>query len=189
MIRAALSVTLKKAEHLRLTGPLMELKEVLDFLNEYGFIFLFVVVFFEYINAPGLPAAVVFPAIGVWLSSTDKSVIVALVISEIAALAASLLVYAIGWKGGPPLLRKIQKKSPKAGDKIQKYMEKLRKRANMTVFVAKLIPLMRNLVDLPAGAIRMNVVNFLLFAGLGIMIWNSVLMLSGVFFGDMIFNE
>lgn len=169
-------------------GQLMELEELLRFMDKYGLIFLFVLVFFEYINAPGLPAALVFPAIGVWLASTQHSFILAVAISEVAGLTASLLVYGIGWKGGPPLIKTIHKKSPKTGAKIDQYMEKLRQHANITVFVSKLIPMIRTIIGLPAGAVRMNIGNYLLFSGLGILLWNSVLMLAGLFFGDVIFK-
>lgn len=162
--------------------------DLLAFMDKYGLLFLFGIVLLEYVNMPGFPAGVIFPVTGVWLSTTDIPFILAVAVSVVAALLGSYIMYVVGKKCGPPLIEKIRKKRPSTAAKIDHYNEKLRKHANATVFFSKLLPVIRTLIGLPAGAARIRLVNYLFFSALGITIWNSSLMLVGVFFGDWFFE-
>ena len=55
---------------------------ILDYLSEYGLFFLFVIVFLEYLNLPGLPAGIIMPAVGTLVAANDMSFLMALVVSE-----------------------------------------------------------------------------------------------------------
>lgn len=161
--------------------------DILAFMDQYGLIFLFGIVLLEYLNMPGFPAGVIFPVTGVWLSTTEIPFVLAVAVSVVAALLGSYILYMVGKKGGPPLIEKIKKKRPYTAAKIDHYTEKLREHANATVFFAKLLPVVRTLIGLPAGAAGINLKNYLFFSALGITIWNAGLMLLGVLFGDMFF--
>lgn len=165
----------------------MNYDEILVFMNQYGLFFLFGVVLLEYLNLPGFPAGVIYPAAGLWLSTTDIPFILALGVSLPAAMLGSLCIYGAGRLGGPPLLAKIRKKSPRTGEKIDRYTDKMLKHAGLTLFVGKQVPLIRTLIDLPAGALRVRLPNYLLFTALGILLFNSLYMLAGYFFGHIIF--
>lgn len=47
-----------------------------------------------------------------------------------------------------------------------------------TVFFCRMVPIMRSLISIPAGLVRMNLATFVLYTSFGTLIWNSVL--SGV---------
>lgn len=159
------------------------------FMDQYGLLFLFGIVLLEYLNLPGFPAGVIFPVTGVWLSTTDISFMAALGVSVAAALIGSYVLYVIGKKGGPPLIERIKKKRPSVAEKIDRYSEKLKAHANATIFFSKLLPVIRTLIGFPAGAVGIKLRNYLFFSALGITIWNSALMLVGVFFGDLVFSS
>ena len=42
-----------------------DINNILQYINEYGYIFLAIVVFLEYLNLPGLPAGIIMPAAGI----------------------------------------------------------------------------------------------------------------------------
>ena len=46
----------------------MDVNSILDYLAQYGVIFIFVIVFLEYLNLPGLPAGIIMPLAGLWIS-------------------------------------------------------------------------------------------------------------------------
>lgn len=163
--------------------------DLLAFMDQYGLIFLFGIVLLEYLNLPGFPAGIIFPVTGVWLSTTDIPFSLAVAVSVVAALLGSYILYVVGKKGGPPLIEKIKIKRPVTGAKIDHYTEKLREHANITIFLSKLLPVVRTLIGLPAGAARVNLKNYLFFSTLGIIIWNTALMLVGVWFGDIFFPQ
>ena len=54
---------------------------VLNYFSEYGLVFLFLIVFLEYMNLPGLPAGIIMPAAGILIAGNDMDFITALVIS------------------------------------------------------------------------------------------------------------
>ncbi len=57
------------------------------------------------------------------------------------------------------------------------------KYGNISTFIGRLIPAIRQLVSLPAGFSRMSFYNFVFFTFLGSGMWVSILALLGYFFG------
>ena len=49
----------------------MDIYTVLDYFSTYGLIFLFIIVFLEYMNLPGLPAGIIMPAAGILIAEND----------------------------------------------------------------------------------------------------------------------
>ncbi len=157
--------------------------EILTFLNQYGLWFMFLVVFMEYLNLPGFPAGVIFPAVGLWAKVAEISFVAAFGLSILAGLLGSMILYLVGRYGGIRFVNKIYGKYPKIQRRMTAFEEKMRHREGTTVFVAKLIPVMRTLIGFPAGIIQMNIPKYLVFSAFGIAIWNGVLMFSGTIIG------
>src|SRR5690606_21906923 len=53
-----------------------------------------------------------------------------------------------------------------------------------TVFLCRMVPIVRSLISIPAGMARMNFATFLFFTTLGTLNWNVILVALGAKVGD-----
>lgn len=159
----------------------MGIQLMLDYFVRYGLIFLFVVVFLEHLNCPGVPATVVMPTIGACVAETKGSLFLVILISIAAAVFGSCVFYIIGYSFGSPILEWFNKKSVKTKKYTEKIFEYSNKYGNKTVFICRLIPVVRTLISLVSGVLRIEFGGFLLYSTLGISIWNTALISFGYF--------
>lgn len=161
----------------------MDIQTVLNYFTQYGLIFLFVIVFLEYMNLPGLPAGIIMPAAGILIAGRDMNFITALIVSVLAGLLGSYILYFIGYFLGKPVLDKFYQKYKKLRPSINKAISYTEKHGSKGVFIARLIPVARTLISLTVGTMRMNFLSFTIYSILGITIWNSVFIYAGYAFG------
>ena len=164
----------------------MELEVIMQYFTQYGPIAIFVIVLLEYMNLPGFPAGVIMPLAGVFASQGRISFLETMVITVLAGLTGSILLYGLGRYGGNFFLEKYYKHFPKQKDTIEKNISYLRERGCVGVFVSKLIPMVRTLISIPAGVIRMKFGEYCVSSTLGVAIWNFVFVGAGYFFGDTV---
>ena len=161
----------------------MDIQTVLNYFTQYGLIFLFVIVLLEYMNLPGLPAGIIMPAAGILIAGRDMNFITALIVSVLAGLLGSYILYFIGYFLGKPVLDKFYQKYKKLRPSINKAISYTEKHGSKGVFIARLIPVARTLISLTVGTMRMNFLSFTIYSIIGITIWNSVFIYAGYAFG------
>ncbi len=100
-----------------------------------------------------------------------------------AMLGAIINYYLSVWLGRPIIYKFADSKLGHlcllSGEKIQKAEEYFRDHGNMSTFIGRFIPGIRQLISIPAGLARMKMAPFLLYTFLGAFIWNIVLALIG----------
>ena len=152
---------------------------VIEYFARYGLIFVFLIIFLEYLNFPGLGAAVIMPAIGIAVAKAEINFFVALGISVIAGELASYVLFGISYWFGKPILTKVYNKFPKSRKSIDKVCMYIENYGDKGVLIIRLIPAVRTLIPIVAGMFRMNMVKFSIYSMIGITIWNAVLMYAG----------
>ncbi|MEO8246678.1 MAG: DedA family protein [Chloroflexota bacterium] len=145
---------------------------------------------------PIIPSEIIVPMAGwkVSQSALDPSVLepltgapwsflLALVVATIGALAGSLAGYLIGAWGGRPLLDRWGRYvhiHPADLDRADAWFVR---HGDWAVLIGRLIPLVRALINYPAGVARMPLGRFLLFSALGSLPWNAALLFAGYLLG------
>ena len=158
----------------------MDANSILSYLSQYGVLFIFIIVFLEYLNLPGLPAGIIMPLAGLWVSRGEMNFPFVLILSVIAGVIGSWVLYFLGFYGGNFLLDKYTNKFPKQKNYIHNKLEYLRSKGHIGVFVSRLIPVAR----IPAGVLKMNFFKYTIYSALGIFIWNGVFISAGYILGE-----
>lgn len=164
----------------------MSISQILMYFTQYGGIAIFVIVFLEYLNLPGFPAGVIMPLAGVWAAKGHINFIAALFITIMAGLLGSYILYFLGLKGGEIFLKKYIKRFPKQKPAIDRNMELIRQKGCMGIFFAKLIPMVRTLISIPAGVMKMDFLKYTISSLCGIFVWNLVFVGAGYMMGESI---
>lgn len=166
----------------------MTLTTLTQYFTQYGAIAIFIIVLLEYLNLPGFPAGVIMPLSGVMAARGNISFPMVMVITTAAGLAGSLALYLLGRKGGEIFLDAYLKRFPKHREGIEKNMEWIRSKGAVGVFLAKLIPMVRTLVSIPAGVLKMPLDKYVASSTLGVFVWNLVFVGAGYLLGDRVFE-
>lgn len=166
----------------------MDVNVFMQYFVTYGPIAIFVIVLLEYLNLPGFPAGVIMPLAGVWAARGELNFLVTMAITVSAGLVGSIILYGLGRGGGEVFLKKYYKRFPKQQEMIEGKINYLREKGSVGIFVSKLVPMVRTLISIPAGIIRMDFRKYVISSALGIAVWNFVFVGAGYVFGDAVFT-
>ncbi len=156
----------------------MEYTALLEILNQYGLIVVFGLLFAEYLNLPGFPATPILMAVGVW-ARYEHVVLPAFIVSVIAAQIGTVVLYGIGRVFGNVIMERYYRKFPKQERKINSYVDKIDNKGPHFLTIVRLIPVVRTLITIPAGMIKVDFRHFFWYSLLGISIWNALFIFAG----------
>lgn len=166
----------------------MQIQILSQYFLQYGAIFVFLIVLLEYMNLPGFPAGVIMPLAGIWASRGEISFLEVLLLSVAAGILGSWILYFLGRIGGEVFLRFYLRHFPKHREMIERNMEMLRRKGPISVFIGKLLPMIRTLISIPAGMISMGFVSYTVSSLLGVFLWNLVFVGAGYYMGDAVWK-
>ncbi|AXH35193.1 DedA family protein [Humibacter sp. BT305] len=133
---------------------------------------------------PPLPSEVILPLAG-FLSQTGRlNLVWVMVAATLGAYLGALLLYWLGAIVGEERSIRLLSKLPLVDrDDFEKASGWLARHGRSSIFFGRLIPGVRSLISLPAGAQRMNLVVFSVFTLLGTVLWNGLLVGLGAALG------
>ena len=165
----------------------MSLDTITSYFTQYGAIAIFVIVLLEYMNLPGFPAGVIMPLSGVMAARGNISFAGVMIITLLAGVAGSWILYAVGYAGGSVILEKYLEKFPKHRPAVERNFALIRKRGCVGIFIGKLIPVVRTLISIPAGVLKIDFARYTVSSALGVFLWNLVFVGAGYLLGDAVF--
>jgi len=158
-------------------------EKVIAFVSSLGYWGIALGMAIESANIP-LPSEVILPFGGYLVSTGQLNFFGAAMAGTVGGLFGSIISYGIGYWGGRPFLLKY---GPYVGFS-QKHFYQAEKwflrYGEATVFFARLLPIVRTFISLPAGISRMNFFRFVFYSFMGSLPWCFLLVYIGVKLGD-----
>lgn len=133
---------------------------------------------------PPIPSEAILPLAGYFVSQGTLGFVPALLIATLGSVVGAVILYALGRFGGRPLLErwgKVLRLDQKTLDRGDAWFDR---HGSWVVLFGRVIPGVRSIVSIPAGASEMPVGRFLALTTLGSGVWNAALIGTGVALGD-----
>ena len=159
------------------------LDTLLQLMESYGYIAMFVAMALENANIP-IPSEVVLGFAGFLISQQIFSFWTTFAVACIAGVVGSIISYWLGSYGGRPLLLKYgkyiffnERKFRMAEDLFNKY-------GGIAVIICRCLPGVRTFISFPAGVARYPFWRFVIFTIIGTIPWTLLLVWAGSLLGS-----
>jgi membrane protein DedA with SNARE-associated domain len=136
---------------------------------------------------PPIPSEIIFPLIGFTAQSKGLGFGNAIGMATIGALGSTvgaIMIYFISLKIGRPAILRVGKYVLINESKLRRAELWFEKHGAVAVFAGRLAPGIREIISIPAGLGKMNIVKFILFTFVGSLIWSVSLTIVGYYFGE-----
>lgn len=133
---------------------------------------------------PPIPSEVILPLSGFLAYRGEMNVILVVISATIGSYLGALVLYWLGRKFGEERSIRLLSKLPLVDrTDFEKAAEWFGRHGRSAVFFGRLIPGVRSLISLPAGARGMPIGSFSLFTIAGSLLWNGALIAAGFALG------
>lgn len=133
---------------------------------------------------PPIPSEIVLPLAGFLTRQGSMNIVLVIVASTLGSYLGALLLYwAAARLGLERSIRWLSKLPLVDREDCQKSVDWFERHGRSAIFFGRLLPGVRSLISLPAGAQRMNLATFSIFTIAGSGLWNSVLIGLGALLG------
>ncbi len=169
---------------------------VIPFLNQLygavGYVGVMIAMAIESAMVP-LPSELILPYAGFLVSDTRLTepltgqpwnFWIVVVVATIGNTLGSLVAYAIGAYGGRPFLERYGRYLLIRPHEIVIADAFFAKHGAATVFIGRLLPIIRTFISFPAGVARMPLGKFIVYSTAGAFIWSCLLLYAGTVLGQ-----
>lgn len=156
---------------------------IISFLNEWGYLALFICMVLENMNIP-IPSEIILGFAGFLVSQNVFTFWPTIIIATIAGLVGSLGSYWIGHKGGRELILRHTAKGGMTAKKMIAAKDWFEEYGAIAVFTGRLLPGVRTFISLPAGIAQFPLPEFTILTILGTVPWTIFLVYMGAMLGE-----
>jgi membrane protein DedA with SNARE-associated domain len=159
-----------------ITDPLVEFAT--NVVGDLGLPGIFILMLFESALIP-IPSEATMLFAGFNVSEGEYSLLAVTLVGSFANLVGSWIAYAIGYFGRVDIIEKHGAKLHIKPSHLQTADRWFEKHGDVTVFVTRMLPIVRTFISLPAGIARMPFWRFSVFTLLGCLPWVFALAFTG----------
>ena len=159
---------------------------ITEFLGDHLYEGIFLAALLETIIPP-IPTLAVFPTAGFLASQQGIpliGVVPMIILGAIGATIGTSSIYFIALKLGRAVLLRYLKHFRISEKKLERVEDWFEKYGDKAVFLGRMVPVMREMISVPAGLLKMKIPKFVLYTFGGSCIWSTGTILSGYYFGE-----
>ncbi len=159
------------------------LDATIQFIQNYGYLMIFVFMAVESSFIPFPSEIVMIPAGFMAARGEISSACLAVAVAILGSILGAYVNYYLALWVGRPFLEKYGKYFFIKPEPLAEACRIFNRYGSATTFVCRLIPVIRQLISIPAGISRMALVPFTFFTALGAGIWSAILCAIGYALG------
>jgi membrane protein DedA with SNARE-associated domain len=156
-------------------------------INQIGLVGAALIIALEVI-VPPIPSEAILLLTGFNVALGTFSFIEALIATTLGALLGATLLYAVGYFFTEERLEAIVGKFGKYVGlplkDLKRTMNWFERHGGLLVLFGRMFPIIRSLVSIPAGLVKMGLAKFYVFSSIGIISWNAIWITIGLTLGE-----
>jgi membrane protein DedA with SNARE-associated domain len=156
---------------------------VLELVKNFGYLGIILGMAIESSLVP-LPSEIVMIPAGVLAYSGEMNFFIVVFCGVLGSYLGSLANYILAYFCGRPIILRYGKYFFFNEEKLKKVEAFFLKFGNISIFIARLIPVVRHFISIPAGFAKMNFWQFSFYTVFGSTIWMIILTAVGYFIGQ-----
>lgn len=158
-------------------------KDLVDLIFDWGYWGIFILMSIESSFIP-FPSEIVLIPAGYLAAQGQMSIFFIMASALGGSLIGAYVNYYLALKLGRKILIRYGKYFFISENVIEKMDNYFEKHGHISTFIGRLLPGIRQLISIPAGLARMNLVVFSIYTALGASIWAFILVILGYFIGE-----
>lgn len=163
---------------------------ITNIMNQFGYWGMLFLIFIENIFPP-IPSEIILP-FGGFVTTLEKSEVAVFGLIIFATLGSIFGAFILYWIGTLLNVNKLEtwlekkwiKRLGFKKNEVEKTVKFFEKWEGVAVFFGRCVPIVRSLISIPAGMVKMNLLKFTLYTAFGSLVWNTLLISAGAFLGE-----
>lgn len=138
---------------------------------------------------PPVPTLAVFPTAGFIASQNGippEGLIPLVMLGAAGATIGSTAIYAVALKLGRAVMLRYLGRLRISEERLERVEKWFERHGDKTVFICRMMPVMREMISIPAGLLKMRALKFVIYTYAGSAVWACATILAGYYFGEAI---